>query len=93
MRSIRQGVQSKDIVLSPESRLSARIFLQKLPELTRKLPLLVFIHGGAFVIESPYSPLYHNHAALLTSEANVDVLFVNYRRAPKHPLPIAFEDS
>ncbi|KAL6270364.1 hypothetical protein ACE6H2_027275 [Prunus campanulata] len=87
------GVRSKDIVLSPESGLSARIFLPKLTEPTRKLPLLVFIHGGAFVIESPYSPLYHNHAALLTSEANVVVLSVNYRRAPEHPLPAAYEDS
>ncbi|CAL9022231.1 unnamed protein product [Prunus brigantina] len=65
------GVRSKDIVLSPEPGLSAVIFLPKLSDLTRKLPLLLFIHGGAFVIESPYSPPYHNHAALLTSEANV----------------------
>ncbi|BFG42511.1 hypothetical protein CerSpe_287850 [Prunus speciosa] len=63
------------------------------PTRPRKLPVLVFIHGGAFVIESPYSPLYHNHAALLTSEANVVVLSVHYRRAPEHPLPVAYEDS
>ncbi|KAB2628453.1 carboxylesterase 12 [Pyrus ussuriensis x Pyrus communis] len=87
------GVQSKDIVLSPQSGLSARIFLPKLPDPTRKLPLLIFIHGGAFVIESPYSPLYHNHVSLLASEANVVALSVHYRRAPEHPLPVAFEDS
>ncbi|KAM1014540.1 hypothetical protein ACFX2C_044512 [Malus domestica] len=87
------GVQSKDIVLSPQSGLSARVFLPKLPDPTRKLPLLIFIHGGAFVIESPYSPLYHNHVSLLASEANVVALSVHYRRAPEHPLPVAFEDS
>ncbi|PQQ20869.1 putative carboxylesterase 12 [Prunus yedoensis var. nudiflora] len=87
------GVRSKDIVLSLESGLSARIFLPKLPDPTQKLPLLVFIHGGAFVIEFPYSPLYHSHVALLTSEANVVVLSVHYRRAPEHPLPVAYEDS
>ncbi|RXH88106.1 hypothetical protein DVH24_042177 [Malus domestica] len=87
------GVQCKDIVLSPQSGLSARVFLPKLPDPTRKLPLLIFIHGGAFVIESPYSPLYHKRVGLLASEANVVALSVHYRRAPEHPLPVAFEDS
>lgn len=87
------GVRSKDIILSPGSGLSARIFLPRISNPTRKLPLLVLIHGGAFVIESPFSPVYNNHAVSLAAEANVVVLSVHYRRAPEHPLPIAYEDS
>ncbi|KAM5549331.1 hypothetical protein ABKV19_000647 [Rosa sericea] len=87
------GVQSKDIVLSPESGLAARIYLPKLPDPTRKLPFLLYIHGGGFVIESPYSPIYHSHLNSLSAEANVVALSIRYRRAPEHPLPAAFEDS
>ena len=87
------GVQSKDIVLSPESGLSARIFLPKLTDPTRKLPFLLYIHGGGFVIESPFSAVYHNFVNSLAAQANVVVLSIHYRRAPEHPLPAAFEDS
>ncbi|KAL6218782.1 hypothetical protein ACLB2K_011991 [Fragaria x ananassa] len=87
------GVQSKDIVLSPESGLSARIYLPKLPDPTRKLPFLLYIHGGGFVIESPSSPIYHSHVSSLAAQANVVALSIHYRRAPEHPLPAAFEDS
>lgn len=87
------GVQSKDVLISPESALSARIFLPRVTDPTRKLPLLIFIHGGAFCAESPYSPLYHNHVSALAAEANVVALSVDYRRAPEHPLPIAYDDA
>lgn len=90
----RTGVHSKDIIISPQSGLSARIFLpltQSDPN--QKLPILIFIHGGAFCVGSPYSPLYHNHVASLTAQANVVALSIDYRRAPEHPLPTAFEDG
>lgn len=87
------GVRSKDIVLSSESGLGARLYLPQLDDPTRKLPLLLYIHGGGFVIESPYSPLYHNHINSLAAQANVVVLSIHYHRAPEHPLPAAFEDS
>ncbi|KAL5541124.1 hypothetical protein UlMin_043410 [Ulmus minor] len=87
------SVQSKDIVISPEPELSARIFLPKITDPTRKIPLVVFFHGGAFCIESPFSPIYHNHAVSLAADANVVVFSVHYRRAPEHPLPIAYDDA
>lgn len=88
-----EGVRSKDIVISPESGLSARLFLPQISDPTRKLPFLVFYHGGAFCAQSPFSPLYTNHATSLAAEANVVVLSVHYRRPPEHPLPIAYEDA
>lgn len=88
------GVRSKDIVVSTETGLSGRLFLPKITDSTAgKLPFLLFIHGGAFVIESPYSPNYHNHVAALAAEANVVAFSVDYRRAPEHPLPIAYDDA
>ncbi|CAI9764391.1 unnamed protein product [Fraxinus pennsylvanica] len=87
------GVQSKDIQISPEFDISARLYLPGTTNPGRKLPLLVYFHGGAFMVESPFSPSHHNHMNSLVAEANVVVVSVGYRLAPEHPLPIAYEDS
>ncbi|KAF3435378.1 hypothetical protein FNV43_RR22467 [Rhamnella rubrinervis] len=88
------GVQSKDVVVSSETGLSGRLFLPRITDSTAgKLPFLLFIHGGAFVIESAFSPAYHNHVAALAAEANVVAFSVDYRRAPEHHLPIAYDDT
>ncbi|KAK9942156.1 hypothetical protein M0R45_007838 [Rubus argutus] len=89
------GVQSKDLVISNEPLISARLFIPKstTAESTQKLPLLVYFHGGGFCMESAFSPTYHNYLNGLVSEANVVAVSVDYRRAPEHPLPAAYEDS
>lgn len=87
------GVQTKDTVVSQENSLSARLFIPKITDPTQKLPLLIYIHGGAFCIESPFSSLYHNYLTDLVHNANVIAVSVQYRRAPEHPLPAAYEDS
>ncbi|KAF3435376.1 hypothetical protein FNV43_RR22465 [Rhamnella rubrinervis] len=88
------GVRSKDVVISPQTGLSGRLFLPKITDSTAgKLSLLLYIHGGAFCIESPFSPTYHNYVAALTAKANIVVLSVHYRRATEHLLPIAYEDA
>ncbi|KAF9622497.1 hypothetical protein IFM89_031901 [Coptis chinensis] len=87
------GVSSKDVVIQPETGLSARLYLPKVTDPQTKLPLLIYFHGGAFVIETAFSPTYHNYLNLLVAEANVVAVSVDYRRAPEHPLPIAYEDS
>ena len=65
----------------------------QIPKTTQKLPLLIYIHGGAFCICSPFNPIYHNHLTTVVAEANVVALSVHYRLAPEHPLPIAYDDS
>lgn len=89
------GVQSKDITISPETGLSARLFLPKTTTSApaHKLPLLIYIHGGAFCIETPFSPIYNTHVSSLAAEANVVAVSIHYRRAPEHPLPIAYDDT
>ncbi|KAK4757480.1 hypothetical protein SAY87_018781 [Trapa incisa] len=76
------GVNSKDVVISSVSGLSARLYIPKLTDSSldspRKLPLL--------------SPTYHNYLNSLVSEAEVVVVSVEYRRAPEHPLPAAYDD-
>lgn len=87
------GVQSKDAVVSSTIGLSARLFIPKITDPTQKLPLLVYIHGGAFCIESPFSPLYHNYLTTLVAQSNVLAVSIDYRKAPEHPLPTAYDDS
>ncbi|XP_010274181.1 PREDICTED: probable carboxylesterase 2 [Nelumbo nucifera] len=76
------GVSSKDVVIAPETGISARLYL---PSTTyyphRKIPLLAYLHGGAFCIESAFSSTYHRFVSSLVAEAHV-----------VHPLPTAYDD-
>lgn len=88
------GVSSKDVTnIIPETEVYVRIYLPKLSSNNQKLPLLVYFHGGAFFVHTPSAPLYHNYLNALVAESQVIAVSVHYRRAPEHPLPIAYEDS
>ena len=54
--------------------------------------MVVYIHGGGFCIESAASPTYHNYLNLLSTEARVICVSVDYRRVPEHHLPVPYED-
>ncbi|MCH5641774.1 MULTISPECIES: alpha/beta hydrolase [unclassified Gordonia (in: high G+C Gram-positive bacteria)] len=53
--------------------------------------LLVFFHGGGFVLGSRIS--HDGLVRRLALGADVDVLSVDYRLAPEHPFPAAVEDA
>ncbi|CAI0447113.1 unnamed protein product [Linum tenue] len=88
----KSAVQSKDVRYYSSSS-AGGIYLPKQTTPGEKLPVLVYYHGGAFLIESAFSPIYHNYLNTLVAEANVIAVSVDYRRAPENPLPIAYEDS
>ncbi|XP_038900484.1 probable carboxylesterase 2 [Benincasa hispida] len=87
------GVQSKDILIDPQTQLSVRIYLPHISDSTKKLPLLIYIHGGAFAIGSVASPIYHPHLISLAAESNAVAVSVEYRLAPENPLPAAYDDA
>lgn len=88
------NVVSKDVLIILEAGVSARLYRPSLTTKTlEKLPLLIYYHGGAFCISSPSDPFYHTSLNKLVAEANVVAVSVNYRLAPEHPLPTAYEDS
>ncbi|GAV86739.1 Abhydrolase_3 domain-containing protein [Cephalotus follicularis] len=86
-------VESKDAVYSPENGLSCRLYMPKNTNHDKKLPLLVYFHGGGFCVETAFSPTYHNYLNTLVSAANIVAVSVDYRRGPEHALPIAYDDS
>ena len=53
-------------------------------------PALVYYHGGAFILKQ--APPHLDNAARYAREANCRVIFVDYRLAPHHPFPAAFND-
>ena len=57
----------------------------------RPLPLLVFFHGGGFVLGDLDS--HDAPCRFLCQEAQIQVLSVEYRLAPEHPFPAAVEDA
>ncbi|CAD6337241.1 unnamed protein product [Miscanthus lutarioriparius] len=59
----------------------------------KKLPVLLYFHGGAFVIESPFSPPYHAFLNILVAKAGIVAVSVDYHLAPEHPLPAAYHDA
>ncbi|GKV22468.1 hypothetical protein SLEP1_g32337 [Rubroshorea leprosula] len=87
------GVQSKDVVISPETGVKARIFMPKIDQPGQKLPLLIHYHGGGFCIGSALDNVAWNFLTYLVSLGNMMAISVEYRLAPEHPLPIAYDDS
>ncbi|XWS39968.1 hypothetical protein CRYUN_Cryun18bG0099900 [Craigia yunnanensis] len=87
------NVESKDVLYSKETGQSVRLYIPKNVSSAQKLPLLVYFHGGAFCVETAFSPTYHSYLNSLVAEANVVAVSVDYRRAPEHPIPAAYDDS
>ncbi|SAI74514.1 lipase [Bordetella ansorpii] len=54
-------------------------------------PVLLYFHGGGYVLGSLES--HHSLCATLAQQASCDVLAVEYRLAPEHRFPTAFEDA
>lgn len=58
---------------------------------TENAPVLVYLHGGGFVLGGLDS--HDDVCAELCAGARIEVMAVDYRLAPEHPFPAAFEDA
>ncbi|XP_021887900.1 2-hydroxyisoflavanone dehydratase-like [Carica papaya] len=86
------GVSSKDVIISETPLISARLYLPKHVNPNQKLPILVYFHGGAFIFESAFSFLETKFMNRLVAEARAVAVSVDYRLAPEHLLPSAYDD-
>lgn len=89
------GVLSKDVSnIIPGTEVYVRIYIpSNINESNKRIPVLVYFHGGGFCLFTPSSPEYHNYINTLVNEAQIIAVSVHYRRAPEHRLPVAFDDS
>ncbi|OEL19388.1 putative carboxylesterase 13 [Dichanthelium oligosanthes] len=87
------GVASKDVVLDPAAGISARLYLPAGVEPSRRLPVVLFIHGGAFMVHTAASPLYYIYAGSLTAAVPALVVSADYRLALENRLPATYDDA
>jgi acetyl esterase len=83
-------VLTRDLrVAGAQGEIGARLYVP--PGLPERSGLLIYYHGGGFVLGSLASadPL----CRLLAAQAGVRVLSVDYRLAPEFPYPAAIDDS
>ncbi|HZO92442.1 MAG TPA: alpha/beta hydrolase [Candidatus Baltobacteraceae bacterium] len=87
----RACVDARDVRIPTDAgEIGARLYRPAaLPD--RQAPLLVFFHGGGFVIGDVAS--YDGCARFLAAEGALLVLSVDYRLGPEHPFPRGYEDG
>ncbi len=61
------------------------------PDSRTDRPLLVFLHGGGFVLH--FTDGHDTTARNLANATGCVVMAVDYRLAPEHPFPAAFDDA
>ncbi|KAG5526490.1 hypothetical protein RHGRI_032684 [Rhododendron griersonianum] len=90
------GVQTKDIVISPETNVSARLYATKDAATSEggvPLPLLIYFHGGGFSTGTAAYYAFHQFVSSVVAKGKVVAVSVSYRLAPEHCLPIGYDDS
>nr|GMD43662.1 carboxylesterase 1-like [Ipomoea batatas]GMD48234.1 carboxylesterase 1-like [Ipomoea batatas]GMD81685.1 carboxylesterase 1-like [Ipomoea batatas] len=105
-RELRSGVEptsavdpslilAKDISINESKSTWARIILPRKAvdsQPLSKLPLIVYFHGGGFVVCKVDRPGFQDFYRHIATETSAVVISVGYRRAPEHRLPAAFDD-
>ncbi|KAL6652285.1 hypothetical protein ACP70R_011210 [Stipagrostis hirtigluma subsp. patula] len=91
------GVASKDHAISGD--VAVRLYLPAAAKepgdhhVASKLPLLVYFHGGGFCLLTAFNGAVHGYLNSLAARARAIIVSVEYRLAPEHPLPAAYDDS
>lgn len=74
---------------TPAGSLAARLYDRRLDRMSG--PLVLFFHGGGFVIGDLGT--HHSFCTWLADTLDLPVLAVDYRLAPEHPFPAAVVDA
>src|SRR5262249_27153394 len=85
---VKTDVTAADVSIpGPAGNIPAVLFRCK----AANAPLLVFYHGGGFVVGG--LDTHGNLAEVISQDAGVHTLFVDYRLAPEHKAPAAVDDA
>nr|CAB3455136.1 unnamed protein product [Digitaria exilis] len=89
------GVVSADIAIDSDRGLWARVFSPSGAAAGQPaaLPVVVYFHGGGFALLTPASAPYDAMCRRLCHELAAVVVSVNYRLAPEHRYPAAYDDG
>jgi acetyl esterase/lipase len=88
-------VLSKDIPISQSNNTWVRLYLPReaFDNSPTKLPLVFYYHGGGFILFSAASSFFHDFCVNMATELRVIIASVEYRLAPEHRLPAAYDDA
>jgi acetyl esterase len=85
-----EPVDARDLAIPVDGgSINARLYTPQ--GLAEGPPLLVFFHGGGFVLGTIDS--HDNTCRFFARQAHVRVLSVDYRLAPEYPFPVPVEDA
>lgn len=83
---------TRDVTIpGPGGAIPARIYTPTVKGPRHPLPVLLYMHGGGWVMSSVNA--VDPAVRLLANEAKVIVVSIDYRLAPEHPFPAAHEDT
>ncbi|KAL6660991.1 hypothetical protein ACP70R_000375 [Stipagrostis hirtigluma subsp. patula] len=85
-------VLSRDVPLDASLGTSLRLYLPNPPPSSR-LPVVLYFHGGGFVIFSAATVFYHGSCEAMAAAVPAIVASLEYRLAPEHRLPAAYDDA
>ncbi|MFI2241091.1 alpha/beta hydrolase [Streptomyces chrestomyceticus] len=82
-------VKVRDLYIpGPAGQLRLRVYRPETPD---ALPMILYVHGGAFTYGSPEAE--EGRALRYARDARAVVVSVDYRLAPEHPYPAAADDA
>ncbi|RLM85931.1 putative carboxylesterase 15 [Panicum miliaceum] len=87
------SVEWKDSIYDAALGLRLRIYKPAAAGGERKLPVVVYFHGGGFCIGSYAWPIIHAACSRLAAGLGAVVLSADYRLAPEHRLSAAIDDA
>lgn len=80
-------VETRDLTIT--ARRTARLYTP--PEAALPLPVLLYMHGGGWVVGSIAT--HDPFCRLLCEAAGIQILSIDYRLAPEYPFPAALNDT
>ncbi|MCL7022758.1 hypothetical protein MKW94_007197 [Papaver nudicaule] len=86
---------TKDVDLNPTNNTWIRIFKPSQSQQNHEqlLPVIIYFHGGGFIRCNANSTILHDFCKSMANQLSAIVLSLEYRLAPEHRLPAAYEDA
>nr|CAD1830451.1 unnamed protein product [Ananas comosus var. bracteatus] len=92
------SASSKDVPLNPAHNTWLRLYLPHEGDAAEEeegklLPIILYFHGGGFVLFGADSAIYDSPCAAMAASVPALVVSLHYRLAPEHRLPAAYDDA